>query len=73
MKSFDWQKNIEDSVKHGVIITVTTTRLFLVLKAAGMKPPKAALHAIDVMKVGAKICTGVLVKDYAVYKTWINE
>ena len=73
MSSFDWKKNIEGSIKDGVIITVTTTGLFFALKAAGMKPPKAAMDAMDVMKLGARICAGVLVKDYAIYKKWINE
>ena len=67
------EKNVEDSIKDGVIITVTTTGLFFALKAAGMKPPKAAMDAMDVIKLGAGICAGVLVKDYAVYKKWINE
>ena len=73
MASFDWKKNVENSIKDGVFITVTTTGLFFALKAAGMKPPKAAMDAMDVMKLGAGICDGVLVKDYAVYKKWINE
>ena len=73
MSSFDWKKNIEDSIKDGVIITVTTTGLFFAPKAAGMKPPKTAMDAMDVMKLGAGICSGVLVKDYAIYKKWINE
>ena len=73
MSSFDWKKNIEGSIKDGVIITVTTIGLFFALKAAGMKPPKAAMDAMDVMKLGARICAGVLVKDYAIYKKWINE
>ena len=38
-----------------------------------MKPPKAAIDAMNVIKLGAGICTGVLVKNYAVYKKWINE
>ena len=31
MSSFDWKKNIEDSIKDGLIITATTT-IFFVLR-----------------------------------------
>ena len=68
MASFDWKKNVEYFIKDGVIITVTTTGLFFALKAAGTKPPKAAMDAMNVMKLGAEIYVGVLVKDYVVYK-----
>ena len=73
MSSFDWKKNIEDSIKDGLIITATTTGIFYVLKAAGMKPLKASLDAMDIMRLAGGIMGGVLVKDYAVYKKWINE
>ena len=42
MSSFGWKKNIEDSIKGGLIITATTTGIFYVLKAANIKPPKAS-------------------------------
>ena len=67
------KKNIEDSIKDGLIITATTTGIFYVLKAANVKPPKASLDAMDIMKLAGGIVGGVLVKDYAVYKKWINE
>ena len=73
MANFDWKKKVEDSIKDAVIVTVTTTGLFFALKAAGMKPPKAAMDATDSMKLGAGIGAGVLVKDYVVFKKWINE
>ena len=73
MSSFDWKKNVEDSVKDGLIITAATTRKFFALKAAGVKLPKASLDAMDIMKLTDGICGGVLVKYYAVYKKWINE
>ena len=57
----------------GIIITATTTGIFFALKAANVKPPKAFLDAMDIMKLASGICEGVLVKDYAVYKKWINE
>ena len=41
MTSFDWKKNIEDSIKDGLIITITTTGTFYALKAVNVKPPKA--------------------------------
>ena len=73
MVCFDWEKNIEDSIKDQLIITATTTGIFYVLKAAGMRPPKVSLDAMDIMRLAGRIVGGVLVKDYAVYKKWINE
>ena len=73
MASFDWKKNIEDSVIDGLIITATTTGIFYVLKAANLKSAKASLDAMDIMKLAGDICGGVLFKDYAVYKKWIND
>ena len=67
------EKNIEDSIKDGLIITATTTGIFYVLKAANVKPPKASLDAMDIMKFAGGIVGGVVAKDYAVYKKWINE
>ena len=51
MSSFDWKKNIEDSIKDGWIITATTTRIFFAQKEANVKPPKASLDAMDIMPV----------------------
>ena len=73
MSSFDWKKNTEDSTKDGLIIATTTTGIFFTQKATNVKPPKASLDAMDIMKLACRICRGVLVKDYAVYKKWINE
>ena len=56
-----------------MIITATTTGIFYVVKAADVKPPKASLDAMDIMKLASGIVGGVLVKDYALYKKWINE
>ena len=72
MSSFDWKKNIEGSVKDGLIITATTTRIIFALKGAKVKLPKASLDAMDIMKLASGICGGVLVKDYVVYKKWIR-
>ena len=71
--SFDWKKSTEDCMKDGLIITATITRVFFALKAANVKLPKASLDTMDIMKLADRICGGVLVKDYAVYKKWINE
>ena len=73
MISFDWKKNIEDSIKDGLIITITMTGMFYALKAVNLKPPKASLDAMDIMKFAGGIVDGVLVKDYAFNKKWIKE
>ena len=73
MSSFDWKKNVEDSIKDGQIITATTTGIFYLLKVANVKPPKVSLDAMDIMKLAGGIVGFVLAKDYAVYKKWIKE
>ena len=61
MSSFGWKKNIEDSIKDGLITTATTTEIFYILKAANVKPPKVSLDAMDIMKLSGGIVRGVLV------------
>ena len=73
MSPFDLKKNIEDSIKDGLMITAMATRIFFALKAANVKPQTAPLDVIDIMKPAGRISGGVLVKDYAIYKKWINE
>ena len=73
MVSFDWEKYIEDSIKDRLIITATAMGIFYVLKAAGMRPPKVSLDAMDIVRLAGGIVGSVLVKDYAVYKKWIND
>ena len=73
MSIFDWKKNIQDSIKDGLIITITMTGMFYALKAANVKPPKVSLDAMDIMKLAGGIVGGVFVKDYRVYKKWIKE
>ena len=73
MASFDRKKTIEDSIKEGLIITATTTAIFYALKTANVKPPNASMDVMDIMKLAGGIKGGVLVKDFAVYKEWINE
>ena len=73
MASFDCEKNILYSLKDGLIITIRAARIFYGLKAANVKLRKACLDVMDLLKLAGGICGGVLVKDYAVYKKWINE
>ena len=54
MSSFDWKKNVEDSIKDRLIITAITTVIFFVLKVANVKPPKASLDVMDIMKLDEK-------------------
>ena len=73
MSNFTWRKNIEDSLRDGLIITIGAAGIYFGLQAANVKPPKASLDAMDTLKLTSGICGGVLVKDYAAYKKWINE
>ena len=63
MTSFDWKKKIEDSIKHGLIITATTTGTFFARKAANVRLPKTCLDAMEIMKLAGGICGRVLGKD----------
>ena len=54
MAGFVWKKSIEDSIKDGLIIAIPTTGVFCALKAANVKPPKASLDAMDIMKLAGK-------------------
>ena len=75
MASFDWRKNIEDSLKDGVIITIGATGIFFGVKALNVvKPPKTSkLDAMDIMTLAGGICGAVFMKDYAVCKKWMNK
>ena len=46
MSSFDWRKDIEDSIKDGLIITI----------AANLKPPKASLDAMSLLNLTGGLC-----------------
>ena len=61
------------TIKNGIIITAATTGTFFALKTVNVKQPKASLDAMDIMKLTSEICGGALVKDYEVWKKWINE
>ena len=58
MSSFDWKKNIEDSIKDGLIITTTVNGIFFALKAASVKPPKASLDVMDIVKLTVESVEG---------------
>ena len=64
------KKDIEESIKDGLIINITTTGIFYPLN---LKPLKASLDTMDIMKLAGGIKGGVLFKEYAVYKKWIKE
>ena len=51
-----------------MIITATTTGIFYALKAGNVKPPKASLDALDIMKFAGGIVGGAFNKYYAIYK-----
>ena len=73
MNSFDLKKNIEDSIKDGLIITITTAGMLYSLKVANVKPPEASLDTMNIMKLAGGIVGGFLVKDHVVYKKSIKE
>ena len=68
MSSFDWKKNIEDSLADGLIIAIGATGTFFGIKAANVKQPKESLDAMDMLKLAGRICGRVLAKNYSVYK-----
>ena len=69
---FDAKKNLENTIKEGLVITGATVGIFWLLKMGKIaSPPKAALDASDIIKLSGGAITGALPKDYAVYKKWI--
>ena len=69
---FDVNKNLEEAIKEGLVITRSTVGIFWLLKMGKIvSPPKEALDASDIFKLSGGVITGVLLKDYAVYKKWI--
>ena len=74
IKPFNYKKEIMDSLKDGSIITISTIALFYLLKSTlKVSPPTASLNVNDMLKLAGGICAGTLVKDYLVYKKYINE
>ena len=69
---FDVKKNLEESIKEGLVITGATVGIFWLLKMSKItSPPKAAMDASDIIKLSGGIIIGALLKDYAVYKKWM--
>ena len=69
---FDVKKNLEESIKEGLVITGATVGIFWLLKISKItSPPEAAMDASDIIKLSGHIITGALLKDYAVYKKWM--
>ena len=72
MATFHVKKNLEESIKEGLVVTGATVGIFWLLKMSKItSPPKAALDASDIIKLSGGIITGALLKDYAVYKKWM--
>ena len=72
MATFSVKKNLEESIKEGLVITGAAIGIFWLLKMSKItSPPKAALDASDIIKLSGNIITGALLKDYAVYKKWM--
>lgn len=58
MSCFDWRNNIEDYIKDGLIITAASTGIFSALKTTNLKPRKASIDAMIIMKHFGGICEG---------------
>ena len=56
-----------------MIITAAATGIFSILKGANVKPPKASMNSMDIVKLAGGIVGGVPVKNYAVYRKLIKE
>ena len=68
----DVKKNLEESIKEGLVITGAAVGIFWLLKMGKIaSPPKTALDASDIIKLSGGIITRALLKDYAVYKKWM--
>ena len=52
------EENSEGSIRDGSIITATFSEILFVLKAANLKPTKAFLDGMDIMKLAGGIWGG---------------
>ena len=69
---FNVKKNLEESIKQELVITVATAGIFWLLKMGKIaSSPKATLDASNIIKLSGGIITGPLLKDYAVYEKWM--
>ena len=74
MSSFDWKENIEDSIKDGLIITITTTGIFYALNVRRLMKSTKGVHICHgYHELAGRIIGRVLAKNYAVYKKWIKK
>ena len=58
MSCFDWRNNIEDYIKDGLIITAASTGILSALKTTNLKPRKASIDVMIIMKHFGGICEG---------------
>ena len=56
-----------------LFVTAAPTRIVFALNIPILKPQKASLDAMDIIKLAGGIFGWVLVKYYAVYKKWVVE
>ena len=59
MSNFNWRKNIENSIKDRLLITIGAARIFFGQKVTNLKPPKTSLDAMDLLKLTGGICGGI--------------
>ena len=71
MSSSDWKRL--KTIKDGLIITPAATGISFAIKTANVKPPKASVDVMYIMKLSCQICWGFLVKYYAIYKKLIKD
>ena len=67
------EKNIEDSIKDGLIITATTTGIFFCSHDSQYKTTNSISRRRGYHKIHWWNSGGVLIKDYVAYEKWINK
>lgn len=67
------KKSIKGRIKDRLIITTTTTRAHFSLRIARVNSSNLFLGVTVIMKLAGALCRGVLVKDNAVNKKWIDK
>ena len=72
------QSTVQSSVQPTVQTSVQptrqpTTKITFTLQVVNVKPPKASLDAMDIIKLGGGIFGGVFVKNLAVYEKSNND
>ena len=69
----DWKTSIQDYQILADNNSYNYWDIFCAKELSNIKPSKASVDAMDIIKLAGGICGGVLVKDYAVYKKWIKR